>query len=444
MSALARYFISIGKKVTGYDRTSTTLTQELSDSGIKIHYDDDINLIPKEFLSVNDTLVVITPAIPDDHSELKYLRINNYKIFKRAEVLGMITRDKKALCVAGTHGKTTITSMIAWLMHNSESGCNAFLGGISKNFNSNYVKSSKSEYVVVEADEFDRSFLWLHPEIAVITATDADHLDIYGTHQEVVKSFEAFTSLVKRDGKLVIRRGIDIKVQNPGVEIFSYALDGDADFYAENIKLENGRYHFDVVTPVEIIKNLSISHPGLINVENAVASVAVATLAGISRNTVKEWLPEFKGIKRRFDFLYQSAKVVYIDDYAHHPKELDAAIKSVRALYPGKKITGVFQPHLYSRTFDFATDFAESLGKLDELILLEIYPARELPIKNVDSNIIFRNVKLINKILITKDKLIETLADKDIEVLITLGAGDIDTLCEPVRQMLVKKYGIDS
>ncbi|MFO7656226.1 MAG: UDP-N-acetylmuramate--L-alanine ligase [Bacteroidales bacterium] len=441
MSALARYFASEGKKTAGYDRTCTPLTEELSQLGIKIHYEDNVKLIPDEYLHPEDTLVIITPAVPGDNHELAYFRQNNFIIHKRAEVLGLISRDKKALCVAGTHGKTTISSMVAWLMHNSEIGCSAFLGGISKNFNSNFVKSAASEYIVVEADEFDRSFLYLRPEIAVITATDADHLDIYGSHSEVVKSFEAFTELIHRDGKLIMKQGLGLKVHNAEIEVFTYSLHGKADYYAENIRLEQGKYHFDVVTPVEIIKNLSVSHPGIVNVENAVAAVAVATLNDVSRHVIKEWLPLFKGIKRRFDINYESDKAVYIDDYAHHPREIEATIHSVKQLYPGKKITVVFQPHLYSRTRDLAAEFAESLDKTDEVILLDIYPARELPIENVDSDIILNKIKHADKMLITKEQLIDTLRDIDLQVLVTLGAGDIDIYCEAIRQMFINRYG---
>ena len=295
--------------------------------------------------------------------------------------------------------------------------------------------------MVVEADEYDRSFLWLHPEIAVITATDADHLDIYETHEEVIKSFEAFTGQVQRGGKLLIKKGIHLNVQHAEIEVFTYALHGKADFYAENIKLENDRYHFDVITPVEIIKNLSIAHPGMVNVENAVAAIAVASMSGISRHIIKDWLPEFKGIKRRFDIIYKSDKAIYIDDYAHHPEELSATIKSVRELYPERKVTGIFQPHLYSRTRDFAEGFAQSLSKLNDLILLDIYPARELPVKDVNSGIIFNKVTLENKVLVSKNELVHTLEKKDLDVLITMGAGDIDTLCEPIKEMLLKKYG---
>ncbi|MBN2610724.1 MAG: UDP-N-acetylmuramate--L-alanine ligase [Bacteroidales bacterium] len=444
MSALARYFASEGKKTAGYDRTCTPLTEELSQSGIKIHYEDDIKLIPAGFLNPHDTLVIRTPAIPEDHNEFTYFRQNKFNIHKRAEVLGLISRDKKALCVAGTHGKTTISSMVAWLMHNSDFGCNAFLGGISKNFNSNFVKSPSSEFVVVEADEFDRSFLFLRPEIAVITATDADHLDIYGSHDEVVKSFEAFTELIQCDGKLLVKQGLGLKVQNADIGVFTYALHGDADYYAENIRLEQGKYHFDVVTPVEIIKNLSVSHPGIVNVENAVAAVAVAILAGVSRHSIKESLPLFKGIKRRFDIIFQSDKAVYIDDYAHHPKEIEATIHSVKQLFPGKKVTAVFQPHLYSRTRDLASGFAESLDKVDDVILLDIYPARELPIENVDSGIILSKIKHADKILITKEQLLDTLGKKDLEVLVTLGAGDIDNYTGVIRQMFINRYGIDT
>lgn len=441
MSALARYFKSAGKQVAGYDRTRTRLTEELSGSGINIHYEDDIQAVPEDFLTAGETLVVTTPAIPGTHKELEYFKSGNFKIYKRAEILGFLARDRKAICVAGTHGKTTVTAMIAWLMHQSDFGCSAFMGGISKNFNNNFVQNATSEYMVVEADEFDRSFLRLHPDMAVITAADADHLDIYGSWEEVRKSFGIFISQIHQDGKLIIKQGIGLKPRNPGIEIYTYALDRHADYHAENIRLENDRYHFDVVTPVEIIKNLSLSHPGLINVENAIAAIAVTTLAGLSRENIRESLAEFTGINRRFDVILHIGKVVYIDDYAHHPKELDAFIESVRELYPGKRITGIFQPHLYSRTRDFADEFARSLGKLDELMLLDIYPARELPIKDVSSELIFRNVMLENKILITRDDLMETLEKKEIEVLITMGAGDIDLFCEPIKQLLINKYG---
>jgi UDP-N-acetylmuramate--alanine ligase len=441
MSALARYFKSAGKQVAGYDRTRTRLTEELSAAGMDIHYADDIQAVPPEFRKSDKTLVVITPAIPDAHGELIYFRSNNFIIHKRAEILGILTRGKKAVCVAGTHGKTTVATMIAWLMHQSGPGCSAFLGGISKNFNSNFIRSDASDYIVVEADEYDRSFLRLHPDIAVVTAADPDHLDIYGSLEEVRKSFEIFISQVQRNGRLIIKSGIELKIQNPGIELYTYALEGSADYHAENIHLENGRYCFDVVTPVEIIRNVTLLHPGLVNVENAVAAVAATTLAGLNRKKIKEALAGFSGISRRFDVIYQSEKVVYIDDYAHHPKELDAIIGSVKKLYPGRKITGIFQPHLYSRTRDFAYEFAESLSKLDELFLLDIYPARELPIKNVSSELILRNVKHNNKILIGREDLMETLKEKEIEVLITMGAGDIDTFCEPIKQLLIKKYG---
>lgn len=441
MSALARYFVSIGKRVSGYDRTKTTLTEELSCSGFDIHYEDDTHAIPGEFLDPDNTLVVFTPAVPSDHRELQYFRSNGFKICKRAEVLGFITKGKRAICVAGTHGKTTVTTMITWLMSQSKTGCKAFLGGISKNFDSNFVNSDKSEFVVAEADEYDRSFLRLHPEIAVITAIDADHLDIYGSGEELLKSFEVFISQIQNGGRLVIKYGIKPELRNPDIDIYTYALKDKADFYAKNIRLINGRYFFDVITPVEIIKDLSLAHPGLINIENAVAAVAVTTLAGLNRESIKKALPEFSGIKRRFDFIYQTAEKVYIDDYAHHPREIDAVIGSVRELFPGKRILGIFQPHLYSRTRDFADEFAESLGKLDTLMLMDIYPARELPIEGVTSDIIFREVKLDDKILVRKENLLQILDKKNIEVIITMGAGDIDTFCEPIKQLLIKKYG---
>jgi len=441
MSALAKYFHATGKAVAGYDRCRTTLTDELKDSGIGVHYDDDPELIPKFFRHRDETLVVYTPAIPNDCSELIYFRTENFHILKRAEVLGMITRNKKSICIAGSHGKTTVTTMIAHLFHQSDTGCSAFLGGISKNYGSNMLLSRSSDYVVVEADEYDRSFLKLNPEIAVVTSVDADHLDIYGTKEEVIKSFEAFLLQIHRGGKLVIKKGAGIQAQNPGVDVFTFALHEKADFYAEHIRLEQGKYHFDVVTPVEVLKNMSLEHPGIINVENAVAAVAVATLAGLHRNEIREAVNTFTGVKRRFDYIFRSKKAIYIDDYAHHPREIDAVIGSVRKLYPEKKITGIFQPHLYSRTRDFAMEFAVSLGKLDELILLDIYPARELPVEGVGPELIFSNVTLKEKSLIMKEDLLKFIAGKDIEILITMGAGDIDQLVEPLRIFLNKKYG---
>ncbi len=442
MSALARYFKSGGKLVAGYDRTQTQLTDELSASGIDIHYSDDVQALPLDFLKPEGTLVVFTPAIPDTHNELGFFRSKQFNIHKRAEILGFLTKGKKAICVAGTHGKTTVATMVAWLFHQSDPGCSAFLGGISKNFMSNFIHSDTSDYMVVEADEYDRSFLKLHPDIAVVTATDADHLDIYGSLEEVRKSFETFISQINPEGKLIIKHGIELQTLNPGIEVYTYTLEGHGDYYAKNIRLENGRYCFDVVTPVEIISNLSLSHPGLVNVENAVAAIAVATLSGLSREKIRESLASFSGIRRRFDVIYQTDMAVYIDDYAHHPKELDAIIGSVRILHPGKKITGIFQPHLYSRTRDFSDGFAESLGKLDELILMDIYPAREVPVENVSSDLIFKKVRHIHKIQVTKDNLLEILKEREIEVLITMGAGDIDNFCEPIRQLLIDKYGL--
>ncbi len=441
MSALARYFKSAGKQVAGYDRTKTMLTEELSGSGIEIHYHDDVRSVPEDFLKPEDTMVVTTPAVPGTHKELDYFKSANFKVYKRAEILGLLTRGKKAICIAGTHGKTTVSAMVSWLMHHSDTGCSAFLGGISKNFNSNFVQSDISEYMVVEADEYDRSFLRLHPDIAVVTAADADHLDIYGSWEKVRKSFEAFISQVHQKGKLVVKDGLELNTPDSDIEVYTYTLNGPSDYHAKNIRLQDEKYHFDVVTPVEIIKNLSLSHPGLINVENAVAAVAATTLAGLGASRVKEALAEFSGIKRRFDVIYHTGKVVYIDDYAHHPKELIAVIESVRELYPGRKITGIFQPHLFSRTRDFADEFSRSLSMLDELILLDIYPARELPIENVSSELIFRNVMLEKKLLATKDNLMEILEKKEFDVLMTMGAGDIDVFIEPIKQMLIKKYG---
>ena len=443
MSALAKYFHALGKDVAGYDRTQTALTEELEHSEIPVHYKDETDLIPEKFMHPEETLIVYTPAVPADCKELNFFREKKFSVHKRAEVLGYITLNKKAVCIAGTHGKTTVSTMIAFLFHQSEFGCSAFLGGISKNFKSNLVLSQASDYIVAEADEFDRSFLKLHPEIAVITSVDADHLDIYGNKDEVIKSFGAFVGQVKQGGKLVMKKGIDIQAQSPDIEVFTYSLNEDTDFFAENIKLIDGKYHFDVVTPVEVIKNLSLEHPGIVNVENAVAAVAVASLAGISRHVIKTAITEFTGVKRRFDYIIRSDNLVFIDDYAHHPRELEATIRSVKKLYSGKKITGIFQPHLYSRTRDFANEFAESLSLLDELILLDIYPARELPIEGVSSEIIFEKVKIKDKYLITKNDLPGFLNNKDIEVLLTMGAGDIDQLVDPIRSELYRNLRIN-
>lgn len=435
MSALARYFKATGRDVAGYDRTPTSLTNELINSGINIHFEDNKKLIPEDYLNKEDTLVIITPAIPDDHNELGLFRKGNFTLFKRSEVLGYIAGNSKNIAIAGTHGKTTVSTMIAHLLSQSDLGCSAFLGGISRNFNSNMVFSETSDYIVTEADEFDRSFLRFSPYISVVTAIDADHLDIYGTKGELEKAFEQFVNQTVTGGKILAKKSLKLKLKS-GYEYYSYTLADNSDFYAENIILDQGTYTFDVITPTVKIKNLKLQHPGMVNVENAVAATAVSYLLGVDEAVIRKGLGTFAGITRRFDHRIKEGDMIYIDDYAHHPKELTAFIESVRLLYPDRKITGVFQPHLYSRTNDFAKEFAESLDKLDELILLDIYPARELPIRGVTSQIIFDRVSIKNKELCNKEDLLGVLGKKNIEVLLTMGAGDIDQYVEPVRILL--------
>lgn len=439
MSALARYFKAIGKDVAGYDRTRTDLTGELMNSGIKIHFEDNIKLIPQDYMKESDTLIITTPAIPNDHNELTLFRENNFKLFKRSEILGYITENNNNISVAGTHGKTTVSTMIAYLLNQSDVGCSAFLGGISKNFHSNLVFSESSNYIVTEADEFDRSFLRFNPYLTVITAVDADHLDIYGTKDELVKAFNQFVNQTRKGGKILVKSGLNLNLKS-GYEYYTYTLTSNADFYAENISLNKGTYSFDVVTPTLKIKDLQLNHPGIINVENAVAATAVSYLLGVNQESIRNALKTFNGIERRFDYRVNTKDLVYIDDYAHHPRELYAVIDSVRKLYPERKITGIFQPHLYSRTRDFADEFAESLNRLDELILLDIYPARELPVKGVTSKIIYDKVTIKHKVLCSKNNLLSILKDKKVDVLLTLGAGDIDQFVEPVRMFLTNKY----
>lgn len=439
MSNLARYFLSKGKKVAGYDRTETPLTKDLVNEGAEIHYSDEINLIPEYCKNQENCLIVYTPAIPADNREMQYFKENNFDMHKRAEVLGIITKSSKALCCAGTHGKTTTSSMLAHILKQSHLDTNAFLGGILKNYNSNLMLSDSSEFTVIEADEYDRSFHWLHPYMALITSVDPDHLDIYGTEEEYLKSFEHFTSLIQAGGTLVIKHNIKLspKVKD-GVQVFTYSHD-KGDFHAENIKIGNGEIQFDFVTPKETIKGIHLGVPIKINIENSVGSMALAWLNGATADELRQAMKTFQGAKRRFDFLLKTDKLVMIDDYAHHPDELAASITSVKELYPDKKLTGIFQPHLYSRTRDFAPEFAKSLSLLDELILLDIYPAREKPIEGVTSKMIFDKVTC-PKILCKKDELLPLLDKKDdIEVLLTIGAGDIDQLLTPIKELLESK-----
>jgi len=439
MSALARYFKLSGKNVAGYDRTPTPLTEQLESEGIPIHYTDDIRMIPNDFRLQEDTLVVFTPAVPADHTELNFFKNKGFNIFKRSQILGLISRDFKTVAVAGTHGKTTVSTMIAHIMWGSPTGCNAFLGGISKNFDSNLAVNPASNWVVTEADEFDRSFLQLFPYAVVVTAMDPDHLDIYGDVGKMHESYNQFLNQVDRKGVTLLKHGLPISKSSLPARTYTYSLQDKGDFHAENIRLLNGRYHFDLTGPGIRIDDISIEHPGLVNVENAVAASAMAWLLNIEPGHIRKSLYGFSGIQRRFDYKIKSGKIIYIDDYAHHPGEIGATLRSVRDMYPDRKITGVFQPHLYSRTRDLADEFAESLGLLDRLILLDIYPARELPIKGITSEIIFRNVKTKERQMCTKEQLPGILESLDIDVLVTLGAGDIDKLVEPIRMLLLKK-----
>lgn len=442
MSALARYFRAKGKQVAGYDKTPSDLTAALIEEGIRIHYTDDITLIPEDCKQIDSTLVIYTPAIPETHTELNYFKTNGFTLMKRARVLGEITRTERGLCVAGTHGKTTTSSMLAHLLKQSHVDCNAFLGGILKNYNSNLMLSDKSDLAVIEADEFDRSFHWLNPYMAVITAVDPDHLDIYGTPAAYRESFEHFTSLIRPDGCLVMKKGLQLQPRlQEGTKLYTYSATEEADFFARNIRIGNGDIVFDFVTPDGSIPDVKLGVPVKVNIENGVAAMALAWLNGVTPEEIRRGMETFAGPVRRFDFHLKKDDIVLLDDYAHHPAELKASIQSVKELYPDKKVTGIFQPHLYTRTRDFAADFAASLSLLDELILLDIYPAREEPIPGVTSQIIFDRVTIPNKRMIRKEELLDLVQKEaaSFEVVLMVGAGNIDRLVEPVKQILEKR-----
>ncbi len=436
MSALARYFKACGKNVAGYDRTATELTAQLSREGIPVTYIDEPDSVPKKFIDPSKTLIVFTPAIQGNSKLLIFFRANQFSIQKRSDILGLISSEFKTIAVAGTHGKTTVSTMIAHLLSRSAVGCLAILGGISKNYNTNYLHSAKPKYFVTEADEFDRSFLKLKPSMEVVTSADADHLDIYGNELELRRSFEEFICNLKSDGTLVIKEGLglDISVDLSG-SVYSYGLTS-GNYYAENLRMFPDHTVFDMITPTARLDNLTLGVPGQINVENAVAAVAVAINAGTSPDEIRLGLQSFKGIRRRFEVQFVSGQTVYIDDYAHHPKEIVALVNSVRSMFPGRKITGVFQPHLFSRTKDFSAGFAESLELLDEVILLDIYPAREKPIEGVTSNLIFQQIKMKQKYMCNKENLLAELKGKEHQILLTIGAGDIDQMVQPIKQML--------
>ena len=440
MSALARYFLFQGKNVGGYDKTPSILTKELEKEGANIHYNDSLASIPASFKNKEETLIIYTPAISTDHKEFQYFQSNHFQIKKRAEVLGLITQSSKGLCIAGTHGKTTTSTMLAHILHQSHIDCNAFLGGISKNYNTNLLLSTTSQYSVIEADEYDRSFHWLTPYIAVITSAEPDHLDIYGSEACYMESFEKFTSLIQPNGTLLLREGLSIKPKvQKGVKIYTYSIN-KGDYYAENILIENGEIIFDFITPNERIKEVKLGVPIAINIENSIAAMAVALLTGATQEEVKKGIESYKGVDRRFDFQIKSPNLVFLNDYAHHPAEVKQSIASIRQLYPERKITGVFQPHLYSRTQSFYREFAKSLSLLDRVILLDIYPAREQPIMGVSSQLIYDELdSSVEKRLIKKDELLHIIEDESIEVLITLGAGDINTFVPFIKNILLKK-----
>ncbi len=440
MSALARYFLSRGNRVAGYDRVSTRLTDDLAREGSEIHFTADLSYIKENFPDPQELIVIYTPAVPESHLELQFFRKGGYHIVKRAEMLGVLSRDADCIAVAGTHGKTTVSTLIAHLLGVAGIPCNAFLGGISKNYLTNAILSSEGKWMVVEADEYDRSFLSLFPRMAVVTSCDPDHLDIYGTKEKMEEAYGMFIGQIRPRGKLVLHEGIRLSCLNsPVPERITYGLDKPAMCRAENIRREEGRYRFDAVIGDRVIRSLEMGIPGMINVENALAAIGIGMCLDVADDVIRETMATFQGVKRRFDVQILRDDMIYIDDYAHHPKELEACIRSVRANYPGRKITGVFQPHLYSRTRDFADGFAASLSALDELILLPIYPAREEPIPGVTAAMILEKVGQQNKMLIGKEQLLEVLGEKTPQVLLTLGAGDIDQFVEPIVNLYSKK-----
>ena len=440
MSAIARYFLHRGVVVAGYDKTSTELTRQLEKEGMAIHYEENTQLIPEACRNPQNTLVVYTPAIPKEHAELAYFHNNGFEVEKRAQVLGTLTRTHKGLCFAGTHGKTTTSTMCAHIMHQSHLDCNAFLGGISKNYGTNYILSDHSDYVVIEADEFDRSFHWLRPWMSVITATDPDHLDIYGTKEAYLESFRHYTELIQPGGALIIHTDLEMKqhVQD-GVRVFEYSRD-KGDFHAENVRIADGTIFFDFVSPIESISNVELGQPIPINIENGIAAMAMAQLNGCSSEEIKNGMKTYGGVDRRFDFKLKNDRHVFLSDYGHHPKEILQSAKSLKELYHDRKITAIFQPHLYTRTRDFYKDFAAALSHFDEVILTEIYPAREKPIPGVTSEIIYNNLKPgIEKSIIRKDDVLDFVKARDFDVLVVLGAGNLNDYVPQIADILKSK-----
>ncbi len=444
MSALARYFLHEGCRVAGYDRTRTHLTDQLAAEGADIHYEDDVRLIPAEFLDPARTIVVYTPAVPHDHGEYTYFRDHGFRIEKRSQMLGHLSEGKYVMAVAGTHGKTTTSTLIAWLNRALTGGGSAFLGGISKNFDGNLVLGD-GKRLAVEADEFDRSFLRLYPDVAVVTSADADHLDIYGTHEAVKEAFAQFIRQIRPDGYLIIKQGLDLVIDNAEITVYRYAYDTPCDFYARNVELiGGGHYRYDIVTPSGAIEGCTLGVPGWVNIENSVGAVAAVWCAAhfvgqeLDADRVREALASFSGVKRRFEFYVNTPKQVYMDDYAHHPRELAATLTSVRKMFPGRRITALFQPHLYTRTRDLYPEFAEALSHADEVVLLPIYPAREEPIEGITSEIIADRVTVPCRI-VDREHLAETVAAMDTDVVISFGAGNIDACCEALADVLRRK-----
>lgn len=428
MSAIARYFVANGKQVAGYDKTPTEITKALEDLGVKIHFEDNIEHINSEFLDPENTLVVYTPAIPKGHSEFNYFKAHNFNVLKRSEVLGEITRQTVCFAVAGTHGKTTTTSILGHLLNVCNVPVTAFLGGISENYNSNLIING-TEVTVVEADEFDRSFLTLSPDLAGITSMDADHLDIYGNADELVKTFKDFTECIKPKGKLFVKNGLPLK----GV---TYGVEDDSDYSAQNVSIENGCYVFDVKTPNGVYRGFRFSLPGRHNLSNAIIALAMALDYGCSHKDLTEALASYKGVKRRFTYQIKTDNLVFIDDYAHHPEEINAVHQAVREMYPDKKVVAIFQPHLFSRTQDFADEFAESLSNFDEILLLDIYPARELPIEGVTSEWLLNKINNPNKKLIQKSHLVDEIKTSNAQIVLTIGAGDIGAEVKHIKEAL--------
>ena len=443
MSALARYFMHEGCAVAGYDRTATPLTARLEAEGAIVHYEDDLSLIPPQFLE-KDTVVVYTPAVPNDHTEMCHFREGGYRMLKRSQMLGELSVGKFVMAVAGTHGKTTTSTLVSWLNYAAAGEGSAFLGGVSKNFDSNLVLG-EGRRLAVEADEFDRSFLQLNPDVAVVTSADADHLDIYGTHEAVKEAFSQFIDRIKAGGALVIKQGVDVEVRNGKIECYRYSFNEPTDFYATNLELQpTGHYKFDIVTPFGVVENCTLGIPGWVNVENAVAAVSLFILAAkaegkeVDYDALRAALASFSGVKRRFEFYVNTPKAVYMDDYAHHPRELSAAITSVKKMFPERALTAVFQPHLYTRTRDLYVEFAEALSLADKVVLLPIYPAREEPIEGITTEIIAQRVTAPWSI-VERKQLAEALKGMDTDVVVTFGAGNIDAYCDAVAEVIKQK-----